>query len=583
VPVRREDGSMELFTYYIPGEPALTVEDIRRRLETILPVYMIPSRFQALDTMPRTPTGKIDLRQLKDLAAGGEAVPVQAEQPCGASAAVQPDGPVTNAEPGSREWLLDMWKKALNRTDIAADRSFFEQGGTSLSALSMLSRYNNHGLMMSLSQFYNNPTIQAQTRLLRPAQIAAPNSAPEDARTLTPLPAHTPADSLPSQKHERYPRLVPELSRVAPERRSMAVVLLTGATGFLGAHVLQALVESGAGTVVCLTRDGSRQRLEAVLEWYFGGSCAAELMDRVEILRGDIGQRSLGLSPAEYQALSGRLCAIWHCAADVRHYAADADALLRVNLDGTKEVIRLARAAQAPLYHMSTASISGDRLREKNDPAVFTERDFDIGQIWEENLYVRSKFLAEAAVLDAVRDGLTARIFRLGRLVGRTSDGTFQKNAGTNAFWLTLRGIHALGAIPAGMAKMPMDLTPIDWCARAAVALRSAPLAVYHLQHPEPPAAEDIARAVAPKLELLSDEAFARRLSQVDAHGDLFAPLLDFWNRISTAPPTIAVTNKITMEELRHIGFDFSIPEPARLLRGFRFPASDPVEGGYRT
>ena len=583
VPVRREDGSMELFTYYIPGEPALTVEDIRRRLETILPTYMIPSHFQSLDTMPRTPTGKIDLRQLKDLAAGSGVVPAQTEQLCSASAVAQPDDSVIRAEPGSREWLLDMWKKALNRTDITEDRSFFEQGGTSLTALSMLSRYNNHGIMMSLSQFYSNPTIQAQMRLLHPDQIAVPNSDSEGACTSLPLTVCTPVADLPSLKHERYPRLVPELSCVTPERRSMAVVFLTGATGFLGAHVLQALVESGAGTVICLTRDGSPQRLEAMLEWYFGGGCAAALMDRVEVLRGDIGQRSLGLSPMEYQALSGRLCAIWHCAADVRHYAADADALLRVNLDGTKEVIRLARAAQAPLYHMSTASISGDRLRGKNDSAVFTERDFDIGQIWEENLYVRSKFLAEAAVLDAVRDGLTARIFRLGRLVGRASDGTFQKNAGTNAFWLTLRGIHALGAIPASMAKMPMDLTPIDWCAQAAVALRSAPLAVYHLQHPEPPAAEDVARVIVPKLELLSDEAFAQRLSQVDAQGDLFAPLLDFWNRISTAPPTVAVTNQITMEELRRIGFDFFIPGPARLLRGFRFPASDLVEGGHRT
>lgn len=598
VPVRREDGSMELFTYYIPDGAALEVDELRRRLGTILPVYMIPTHFEALGKMPCTPTGKISLRQLKEWAAQGEtpadyalgaasdvsAPAAPAVQPAPVPAQPEPVAADPDAVPGSAEWLAGVWRKALNRADIDPDRSFFEQGGTSLAALSVLSRYNNQGLVMSLAQFYNEPTVTAQARLLRPAQgTAAP------AQTVSAVPAPdavtVPTPAVPVSSDERYPRSVPELPPRTPGRKSMKTVLLTGATGFLGAHMLQALIEAGAGTVVCLLRDGDARRLENVLAWYFGGGCAASLMTQVEVLRGNVSQKSLGLSPLDYQALSGRLNAIWHCAADVRHYAADSEALLAVNLSGTQEVIRLARAAHAPLYHMSTTSVSGDRLRGRDTPAVFTEADFDIGQNWQDNLYVRSKFLAEAAVLDAVRDGLTARIFRLGRLVGRASDGTFQKNAETNAFWLTLRGIHALGAIPARMGSLPMELTPIDWCARAAVALRNGPLTVYHLQQPEPATVETVSRCIVPELELLSDADFSTRLIQapVDVCGDLLSPLMDLWNRINTAPTTISVVNERTVEQLRKVGFDTAIPAPERLLRGFRYPASERLKGGSAT
>lgn len=584
VPVRREDGSMELFTYYIPNGQVPEIDEIRRRLGEILPIYMIPTHFLPVQQMPCTPTGKISLRQLKEWAENGGTPPDATAETAAPSPAPVPEAPAAaepQSAPGSAAWLTAVWQKALNRADIAPDRSFFEQGGTSLAALSVLSRYNNQGLVMSLAQFYKNPTIAAQAQLLCPEEAAcAAPAVPSAPAPIAAAPAAV-APAVADTPTERYPRLVPELPPRTPGRKSMKTVLLTGATGFLGVHMLQALLEAGAGTVVCLTRDGDPQRLESVLAWYFGGGCAANLMTQVEVLKGDISKKSLGLSPLEYQALSGRLNAVWHCAADVRHYAADSDALMHVNLGGTQEIIKLARAAKAPLYHMSTTSVSGDRLLGRNDTAQFTENDFDIGQNWQENLYVRSKFLAEAAVLDAVREGLTARIFRLGRLVGRIGDGTFQKNAETNAFWLTLRGIHALGAIPAGMAQLPMELTPIDWCAQAAVALRNAPLTVYHLQSPTPPTAEAVSRAIVPGLELVSDEAFARLLAQapVDTRGDLLAPLMDLWNRINTAPTTITVTSDLTCEQLRRAGFTAPIPEPERLLRGFRFPDHERLNG----
>jgi small GTP-binding protein len=138
-------------------------------------------------------------------------------------------------------------------------------------------------------------------------------------------------------------------------------------------------------------------------------------------------------------------------------------------------------------------------------------------------------------------------------------------------------GKAAACAIPASMAAAPTELTPIDWCAEAAVALRNSPLTVYHLQSPTPPTAQACAQAVAPELTVLPDEEFARLVSQLpaDHSGEIYAPLLDYWTQLKTAPSTITVDNALTMAQLERAGFSSPIPGPERLLRAFRFSADE--------
>lgn len=569
VPLRHEDGSMELVTYYVPMPEAVGESEIRSRIGRVLPAYMIPSSMVSLSVLPSTPTGKIDLRALKNMAESDP--PAAASAPAGANTSAAEPAEVmpeeTDAAAGSLDWVLALWRRVLGRSDIAPNLSFFEQGGTSLAALSILSFYNNSGLTMTLAQFYENPTAAAQAGLLSPVDAAPVAAAPA-----------------PSQKkREETPNriAVPALP-AGRAKRSLKTVLLTGATGFLGVHILKTLLEEGAGKIICTMRDGNRERLLDTLSWYFGAGWVSGVEHQIEVIASDISRPGLGLSPKDYQALSGKLTAIWNCAADVRHYAADADALLAVNLGGTEEVIKLARASGAPLYHMSTTSVSGNCLTDSDETAVFTEEDLYIGQNWQDNLYVRSKYLAEEAVFDAVRSGLNARVFRLGRLVGRSQDGIFQKNPHTNAFYLTMRGIHAIGAIPVSMASVPMELTPIDWCARAAVALRCSDSTVYHLQSPTPPTTEEVARAVVEDLEILPDEVFEQRLMSagVDKRGNVLAPLVDFFHQLASGAGAIAVDSSRTAAQLSKAGFTESVADPRRLLRAFRFSAEERIGKG---
>ena len=166
------------------------------------------------------------------------------------------------------------------------------------------------------------------------------------------------------------------------------------------------------------------------------------------------GEISVG-SPMEtdqYAILASRVGAVFHCAADVRHYASDGGSL-DTNVAGTVNAADFALAVGVPFNHVSTLSVSGEYLlRDPEQTAVFTEADFDIGQNWQDNIYVRGKFLAEREVYDRVERGLCGRVFRLGRLVGRDSDGVFQPNPRSNAVYLTFRGVQAVGAIPRSMS-----------------------------------------------------------------------------------------------------------------------------------
>ncbi len=559
VPVRHADASMQLVTFYQPSpENPGTAEDITAYLKTVLPAYMIPSRLTALDAMPYTPSSKIDLRALREAAEASDTAAAQPDAATGEAPAAEP--PSGASVP---EVISAIWRRVLGRDGIDPGVSFFDQGGTSLAALNVLSQYHNAGLVLTMQDFYENPTVDAQSAMLGSVRAAEPEAPPAE-KTYIPVPAPPARPAVRGADVGAMRAAV----RAAASRASVGTVFLTGATGFMGAHVLAELARGGADRIICLVRGGAERLREALL-FYFGEDFGGV----TEAVEGDMTLPNFGLSAEKYADIAGRICAVWHSAADVRHYAADEESFLGANLTGTENAIALARAAGAVLYHFSTTSVSGNRLRGSGAHAVFTENDFDIGQDWRSNLYVKSKFLAERAVIDAVRGGLSAKIFRLGRLVGRAEDGVFQRNPGSNAFWLTLRAVHALGAIPEGLADMPVEMTPVDRAAQAAFLLRNAPLTVYHVFSPAPYTAAEIVRAVSPGIAVLPQDAFERRLaeaSRADTRAVL-APLLDMLRRLAVSPQTVDVTNEATVQLLDAAGFDTRAAAPEMLLRGFSF------------
>lgn len=548
VPIKKADGSMELHAFYESSLPELEQKTILAHLQKVLPKYMIPGYFISMESIPLTATNKIDMQALRKLITEGHPASCDAAAP---SSATPPVSTQTAKVEVTAAYILSVWNRVLSTPVQDPSLSFFEQGGTSMGALNVLSHYFNDHLEMSLSEFYENPTAAGQ------AAILAGDRAEKTTSAVTSPPLPQP----PCQKMEFHPAVTTQTGKA---------VFVTGATGFFGAHLVHELLLQGKN-VICLMRDGSMDRLTQCLTWYFGQGLLLQAKKRLTVVKGDLSKDHLGMDPAAYAALASQIGEIYHCAADVRHYAFEQDAYLSVNLGGTERMLELSKAAQVPFYYISTCSVSGDRLRNSDDAAEFTENDYDIGQIWEDNIYIKSKFLAEGQVLKAAQEGLNAKIFRLGRLVGRASDGVFQRNPDSNVFYLLLNAFKQLGAIPFHAAKEKVDLMPIDICAQQVLALKDCSGMIYHIMHHNPPVFSEVVRALDPQIAVLDDVAFAQVLSEKapQMSKELAALLMDHLHQSKVNPPRITVSDNLTQQSLLQVGFTQEIPAPEQILLAF--------------
>ena len=446
--------------------------------------------------------------------------------------------------PDISKQIQKLWRETLSADSIAPDISFFEQGGTSLAALSLLSSYYNLGINMTLADFYEHPTLNEQLVFVQMAESA--NTEPKQ-------PAVIQTGTLP---------LTPSDDKNA--------VFLTGATGFLGAHLLKSLLDAGYSKVFCLVR-GDCTRLEDTLEWYFGKQWLTAFRLKIEAIAGDMTQEQFGLSDESFAHICRNIAYVVHAAADVRHYACD-DTPEKTNCAGTAQAISLAEKADAKLVHISTVSLCGEYLLDAPEATRdFSEQDFEIGQNWKDSIYLRGKYGAEKLVRQAMERGVSAVILRIGRLVGRSSDGVFQKNAESNAFWGLVNGMVCLDMISKDLAELPLEMTAVDDCAKAAVLLMQSEGPVYHLFNPNILTVQDILKAIGKPLSVTTDEIFEQHLKEQcrAGLGIRLAPLISQYQRLMQVPFRITPVCYDTRRELQKHHFAWTAIDPTVLLHDF--------------
>ena len=307
-----------------------------------------------------------------------------------------------------------------------------------------------------------------------------------------------------------------------PVKKSLGNVLLTGATGFLGAHILDAYLREEDGTIYCLIRGGV-QRLQDILEHYFGNTYTQEIGHRIQVLEGDITRPELA------ENLPNDIETVIHTAATVKHYG-PWDYFHGVNLNGTEHVIRYAKVIGAKLLHISTISVSGNSLVDAFDvlrvdePMDFTEADLFVGQPLD-NVYIRSKFEAERAVLDAALKGLDAKIVRVGNLTNRLSDFKFQPNYHSNAFLNRVRAALAMAALPDYMMPLYAEFSPIDQTAEGVIKIGQFAdrQTVFHLNSHQNLYFDrmvEILNELGSPMEVLSGADFGAMLQRMGQHPD---------------------------------------------------------------
>ncbi|HEV2777019.1 MAG TPA: SDR family oxidoreductase [Solirubrobacteraceae bacterium] len=252
---------------------------------------------------------------------------------------------------------------------------------------------------------------------------------------------------------------------------SRGTLLLTGATGFVGMELLARLLEQTDLDVVALVRAAddraAQARIDDLLETLVAPGVRPH-RGRVRALAADLESPGLGLSPLSSDRLSSMVTTVVHCAASIS-FTLPLDEARRINVEGTREVVKLASLAYARgslerFVHVSTAYVAGDR------DGLVSEHDGDVGQSFR-NTYEQTKLEAEQIVTDS---GLPAAIVRPSVIVGDSATGWTQ--AFNVIYWPLQAFARGLFPTVPGDPRACLDIVPVDTVADALLELVRGPV-----------------------------------------------------------------------------------------------------------
>ncbi len=432
------ENNPQICVYYTASQ-IVSAEEIKNCICNCLPRHMIPTVYMQIDTMPIAPGGKINKKALPspDFSSLKESIEYIAPQ-------TELEKQISNAV-----------ESLLKISQISVADNLFDCGFNSLRVIEFIIAVQHMGLSLTAQDVYNHPTIKSLCAFL------------ENTSTNSDL-----------QVHEDYSNLQDILKVSTPRVSAGKSVFLTGATGFLGMHILKKLYETTKQPIYCLIRDISK--LQTALAYYTNIPYPNE---RIICLQGDITEKNLGLTENEYKLICNHISDIIHCAATVSLFG-DWETSKKINYTGTCNVIELAEKASAKLHHISTISVSGDMIVQQENPhCVFSENDLFIGQSYTENVYVHSKYLAEQAVISAIRNAkINASIYRIGHILWDSHSGLFQMNYQSNDVYMLMDAFRIIGKLPSEFATHKMPIISVNECARILChELNAGGNRVYHL------------------------------------------------------------------------------------------------------
>ena len=292
--------------------------------------------------------------------------------------------------------------------------------------------------------------------------------------------------------------------------------VLTGATGFLGSHLLAALLQRGDRVVVLGRRSAVASlaaRIDALLEWFD----LRERSGQIETAEVDFLKPLCGLDPDRYQALCARAGTFIHCASDTRFSERNRRESTATNVDSLEQIIGFAKNSNAPWFHyVSTAYAAGITSGHCPEEPVASERFV--------NVYEETKSRAEktvAALCD--RHSLPFSIIRPAIVYGDSRSG--RANC-FNALYNPVRSLsyireiylqdiheqggrksaeHGIYQDVSGILHLPLkiavdqvgtiNLIPIDYFVAATLSILAHAHAgtFYHLTSDQPKTLEDLA------------------------------------------------------------------------------------------
>ncbi|HEX6160864.1 MAG TPA: thioester reductase domain-containing protein, partial [Thermoanaerobaculia bacterium] len=480
-----QDSEKHLVAFYRAAESKadqlvqLPYEELRAHLLETLPDYMVPAAFVSLAAIPLSSNGKADRGALARMdvriVSGQEYV----------------------APRNDRErQLVDIWAQVLERDPetIGVNDNFFELGGHSLLAVRLIERMRQNGLHADLQALFTAPTL---ARLAAAVEVA-PAAGEEAALDL-----------------EREVILDPNIvMRAAGTPGELHNVLLTGATGFLGAFILADLLAETRADVHCLVRaanvETAYRKIEDRMKSF--GLWKPELRERIVPVLGDLGSPMLGLTLDRFNELAEMLDAIYHNGANVNFYY-PYSILKPANVGSTEALLRMTSFGRAKTFHfISTLHVISPR---KSGRTVILENDPLPDQRTLTDGYAQTKWVAEKMVRIAASRGIPVATYRPSQVIGHTKSGIGSVNDFVPSF---IRGCMQAGCVPEVEVTDELYLVPIDYVSRSIVAISQRPEAiggVFNLTNASgTPRREMLDRLMAfdPSLERVSYEEWRSRI-----------------------------------------------------------------------
>ncbi|MDG4766017.1 non-ribosomal peptide synthetase [Solwaraspora sp. WMMD406] len=504
---------------FVAADSTVTQAALRDHLRRQLPRTSVPRHLMVLPSLPVTAHGKVDRRRLAGLLHQRLARVTPGESPTGPAPTGQAGTPTPRSDSPSpspsrptvtppaagttadlASQTLTVFRSVLGQPDLPHEADFFTAGGDSLQALTVVTQLTElTGRPVDVARLFGHPSAGALAADLSAADH--PRDEPELELIRRDLRPATPSDVGPAD----------------PGRRPR-IVLLTGATGFVGSRLAYELLIRTDLQVWCAVRAASdtaatarvRQALRQRGLWQpaFAQRCRGYAMD--------LARPRLGLSAGTWARLAADVDLIVHNGALV-NFVFDYRAHRPANVAGTAALLELAMANRPkPLHYISTLGVLQTAAACDAAP-VAEDRPLTVDTLPVSG-YSRSKWVAERHLDHARRRGATVTVLRLGEVLPSAVGAHPHRRALTH---LLLTAFHRLGVRPDVVVRS--DYTPVDYVARRVVASVTDTLAwgrTLHVFHPQSVCLGDVLSAAGDPIQRVGCARFLDRLEAAARSGD---------------------------------------------------------------